>query len=202
MGQLGGVLTGASETLPLAWTTQRTEIMTGGLSVAASGADSRQGSAPGKWLKLADAAHVLGVSEVTLRRRVRVGRLPFEFRGGRYYVFIPDGADAEFLLGEAGPVPVTGHIGSPGASRSTLPARAAQEPSPSHPSWGARGVSPDRERYAGGPSPEQIAAILTIELREKEKEIAELRRALTDQVTLNEALEAALSEALGGVHSA
>ena len=115
---------------------------------------------------------------------MRQGTLRHEFRGGRYYVFVPEGADAASLLGEAPP-----HVEE---ARGTLPSRRA------HASSGT--VTQPLEGLAArdsGPSAEQIVAILSIEVREKEKEILELRRALTDQVTLNQALEAALAEALG-----
>ena len=40
----------------------------------------------GQWLKLHQAANMLGVSEVTLRRKIKKGLLPYEFRQGKYYV--------------------------------------------------------------------------------------------------------------------
>jgi hypothetical protein len=46
-----------------------------------------------------------------------------------------------------------------------------------------------------GPSSDQILAIVKIELQQKQLEIDRLTRELKDQVTLNEALEAALEEA-------
>ncbi len=150
----------------------------GGVPKASHAPSVSTGRLNGRWLKLADAAHSLGVSEITIRRRVRLGRLQHEFRDGRYYVFIPEGVGVELL---GGPMFAAEN------PRSTLPAPA--------PAPGPRVSSP-------GPSPEQVAEILSIELREKEKELAGLRRALADQITLNEALEVALAEALEGSRSA
>ncbi len=42
------------------------------------------------WVKLHDAARQLGVSEVTLRRKIKGGKIPYEFREGRYYVYLGD----------------------------------------------------------------------------------------------------------------
>ncbi len=39
-------------------------------------------------MKLGEAAFALGVSEITLRRKVKGGRLPFELRDGKYYVML------------------------------------------------------------------------------------------------------------------
>jgi hypothetical protein len=47
-----------------------------------------EGFARGRWVKLTEAAHLLGISEITLRRRVKGGKIPHDFRDGKYYVFI------------------------------------------------------------------------------------------------------------------
>jgi hypothetical protein len=39
-------------------------------------------------MKLGEAAFALGVSEITLRRKVKGGRLPFELRDGKYFVML------------------------------------------------------------------------------------------------------------------
>ena len=49
-----------------------------------------QTSGNGTWIKLNEAAHKLGVSEITLRRRIKTGKIPHEFREGRYYVFLSE----------------------------------------------------------------------------------------------------------------
>lgn len=94
----------------------------------------------GYWLKLGDAAHALGVSEITLRRKVKCGKIPHDFRSGKYFVFLyKDETTGRFLepaqLEEeaAGPITIVGasgsragikHVGSPvaysTASLSTL----------------------------------------------------------------------------------
>ena len=43
---------------------------------------------PGSWLKLGEAAHALGVSEITLRRKVKCGKIPHDFRNGKYFVYL------------------------------------------------------------------------------------------------------------------
>jgi hypothetical protein len=38
------------------------------------------------WMKLGEAAFALGVSEITLRRKVKLGKIPYEFRDGKYFI--------------------------------------------------------------------------------------------------------------------
>ncbi|WP_186646557.1 hypothetical protein [Fluviispira vulneris] len=45
---------------------------------------------PGHWLKLNEAAQLLQTSEITLRRKLKSGKIRSEFRDGKYYVFIKD----------------------------------------------------------------------------------------------------------------
>ncbi len=40
------------------------------------------------WMKLGEAAFALGVSEITLRRKVKLGKIPYEFRDGKYFVLL------------------------------------------------------------------------------------------------------------------
>jgi hypothetical protein len=49
----------------------------------------------GSWLKLTDAAHFLDVSEITLRRRIKAGQIPCEFKNGKYFVYISEETDDE-----------------------------------------------------------------------------------------------------------
>ncbi len=44
----------------------------------------------GQWIKLNDAAQILQVSEITLRRKLKSGKIKSEIRDGKYYVFIKD----------------------------------------------------------------------------------------------------------------
>lgn len=60
----------------------------------------------GTWIKLNDAAHLLGTSEITLRRRVKSGRIPYEFKNGKYYVFIKPGDAQQFKFS---PPEITNH---------------------------------------------------------------------------------------------
>jgi hypothetical protein len=45
---------------------------------------------PGHWIKLNDAAQILQVSEITLRRKLKSGKIKSETRDGKYYVFIKE----------------------------------------------------------------------------------------------------------------
>ncbi|APJ02564.1 hypothetical protein [Silvanigrella aquatica] len=44
----------------------------------------------GQWLKLNDAAQLLQVSEITLRRKLKSGKLKSEIRDGKYFIFVQD----------------------------------------------------------------------------------------------------------------
>ncbi len=44
----------------------------------------------GNWVKLHDAAELLAVSEITLRRKIKSGKLISELRDGKYYVFLSE----------------------------------------------------------------------------------------------------------------
>ena len=44
----------------------------------------------GHWIKLNDAAQMLQVSEITLRRKLKSGKIKSEIRDGKYFVFIKD----------------------------------------------------------------------------------------------------------------
>jgi hypothetical protein len=145
------------------------------------------GDRGGNWEKLGDAARRLGVSEITLRRRVKAGRLQHDFRGGRYFVFIPSGVNARHFLDSQ-----ESDAGS-SAQGSMRPSENILGPYPGH----AAGKSSERltQHSPAGPNADQILAIVKIELQQKQLEIDRLTRELQDQVTLNEALEAALEEA-------
>ncbi len=41
-----------------------------------------------EWMKLGEAAFALGVSEITLRRKVKGGKMSHELRDGKYYVLL------------------------------------------------------------------------------------------------------------------
>jgi hypothetical protein len=42
----------------------------------------------GYWMKLGDAADALGVSEITLRRKIKAGKTTHDLRQGRYFVYL------------------------------------------------------------------------------------------------------------------
>ena len=54
----------------------------------------------GRWCKLAEASQLLGVSEITVRRKARSGQLKAILRNGRYMVFLEE--DAELGMFTAG----------------------------------------------------------------------------------------------------
>ena len=47
-----------------------------------------------EWIKISDAAQKLGISEITLRRRIKKGSIPYKFEEGKYIVPV------HFLAGE------------------------------------------------------------------------------------------------------
>lgn len=44
----------------------------------------------GNWVKLNDAAQILQVSEITLRRKIKSGQIKSELRDGKYFVHIKE----------------------------------------------------------------------------------------------------------------
>lgn len=42
----------------------------------------------GNWFKLHDAAELLSISEITLRRKIKSGKIVSELKNGKYYVFL------------------------------------------------------------------------------------------------------------------
>ncbi|MBX9837402.1 hypothetical protein [Silvanigrella sp.] len=44
----------------------------------------------GNWVKLNDAAQILQVSEITLRRKIKSGQIKSELREGKYFVYIKE----------------------------------------------------------------------------------------------------------------
>lgn len=44
----------------------------------------------GNWFKLHDAAELLSVSEITLRRKIKTGKIKSELREGKYFVFLSE----------------------------------------------------------------------------------------------------------------
>lgn len=68
------------------------------------------------WLKLGEAAFALGVSEITLRRKIKAGRIPFELRDGKYFVLVDGSAE-----------PVENTIAEVQAPRTQSPQRATPQ---------------------------------------------------------------------------
>lgn len=159
----------------------------------------------GAWMKLGEAAQALGVSEITLRRRVRSGRLPYDFRAGKYFVFVPHALDRNVFLdgpgadeerepsGLAVPVRPAGSAETLGEAKASPHVRQAQPPRPgSSPDSTeraaaaanilrpyARATENKPELRVSGPTEDQVISILKIELKEKEREIAVLRNKVT-----------------------
>lgn len=153
----------------------------------------------GEWLKLSDAAQTLGVSEITIRRRVKAGRIESTFRGGRYYVFVPPGVTAADFLDT-----VSAHSHHERADQEPdfgmgagVSARFGQHGHASNPSTRVQAVM---ESDLNRPDYDHAISSLRAELRQKDLEIESLRRQLADQMTLNAALESALGdETIGGL---
>lgn len=158
----------------------------------------------GSWLKLGDAAHVLGVSEITLRRKVKCGRIPHDFRNGKYYVFLyRDEATGHYYDPTGAPEPA---LSAPQVSRTTAhgPRTTAQDPrttaqnprTPTHqlPSINLRTAvqqNPMQIQKPSAPTDEELQTLQAL-LEQKEQELQGLRRTLEDQQTLIAFLEESL----------
>lgn len=99
----------------------------------------------GAWMKLGEAAQALGVSEITLRRRVRSGRLPYDFRAGKYFVFVPHVLDRNVFLDGPG---ADGDRGSIGMAVPVRPTGASETVRENKPSPSARSVQPPRPGFS------------------------------------------------------
>ena len=141
----------------------------------------------GEWLKLSDAAYSLGVSEITLRRRIKSGRLQSELRNGKYQVYLEiDPSSGEYLEPSHTPSEEpnpTGRFTALQKKISTLP----------------RQESAFVTNPLDNPSTAQASLIqrqmnqVLKKLETQSLEIAELRRQLEDQQTLISLLEEQIS---------
>ncbi|MBX9704436.1 MAG: helix-turn-helix domain-containing protein [Silvanigrellaceae bacterium] len=57
---------------------------------------SEQNLDDGRWMKLSEAASLLQISEVTLRRKIKTGKIPSNIREGRYYVFLNENESLKY----------------------------------------------------------------------------------------------------------
>jgi hypothetical protein len=55
--------------------------------------------AKGRWYKLAEAAQLLGVSEITVRRKAKTGQLKAILRNGKYMVHLEEDAELGLFIG-------------------------------------------------------------------------------------------------------
>lgn len=146
----------------------------------------------GYWLKLGDAAYALGVSEITLRRKLKCGKLAHDFRGGKYYVYLhKDEATGRFFEPDDTPgAPEPPFERAPGVNAptntsprgSTLPSislRGTRQPHPSD--W-------ERKHL------QQRVWDLEEALGQKDAQVQGLRRTLEDQQTLIAFLEDTISQ--------
>ena len=51
---------------------------------------SKNSEEKGEWVKLNDAAQILQVSEITLRRKIKASQIKSDLRDGKYFVFIKE----------------------------------------------------------------------------------------------------------------
>lgn len=130
-------------------------------------------------MKLGEAAQALGVSEITLRRRVRSGRLPYDFRAGKYFVFVPQALDRNVFLSGPGidEEPVLVPALEPRKSLSDSTERAAAAANILRPY--AREPEDKAQLRISGPTGDQVMAILKTELMEKDREISSLKGSVT-----------------------
>jgi hypothetical protein len=145
----------------------------------------------GYWLKLGDAAHALGLSEITLRRKVKGGKLAHDFRGGKYYVYLfRDSATGQFYEPDDSDSPP-----SPRYERTPV-ITATREGA--LPSVSIRGNRSTPVPTAVEPAPldqtdlREIIVQLQVSLTEQTLEMQNLRRTAEDQQTLIAFLEETL----------
>ncbi|MBM3383061.1 MAG: hypothetical protein FJY29_11540 [Betaproteobacteria bacterium] len=55
----------------------------------------------GRWCKLTDAAQLLGVSEITVRRKAKSGQLKTILRNGKYMVFLEENTELGLFMGSS-----------------------------------------------------------------------------------------------------
>jgi predicted site-specific integrase-resolvase len=58
-------------------------------------------STKGRWFKLTEAAQLLGVSEITVRRKAKTGQLKAILRNGKYLVQLEENAELGLYVGQA-----------------------------------------------------------------------------------------------------
>jgi len=170
----------------------------------------------GLWLKLGDAAHALGVSEITLRRKVKCNKLAHDFRHGKYYVYLyKDDATGHFYEPGQLEQPYRGASGGPQFSGGGLQGAGVEtdvlmRTVPSHVSHARSGTLPvislRDARSPHAPNMEQRelqeqrghqehrdllerVRTLAADVESKEIHIQSLRRSLEDQATLIAFLE-------------
>lgn len=113
----------------------------------------------GQWMKLTDAAFALGVSEITIRRRIKTGRIPHEFQEGKYFVYVDD------------------------ANASSQPPHGPEPSSMATAVTGSTMPSQARLKY------ENQIQLLKKQLSQKDNTIQDLQRTVADQQTLIAVLE-------------
>lgn len=129
----------------------------------------------GQWLKLHEAAYALGVSEITLRRKIKSGRIAHELRDGKYYVFV----DPALSFGDTPPNLPT----SP--KTTTMPQRSIAIASES---------KMQANKVSDGHWARRVSELET-QLRLKDEMIVQLKREFEDQQTLISFLEERLQDA-------
>lgn len=127
-----------------------------------------QKSNPGQWFKLADAAQELGVSEITVRRKVKAGQLKAILRNGRYIVFLEENTELGMYTA-ALDAPVT-------------PSHRPVRTSPTLPTLGCQNFQNQQNALVKRPDADEQSEV-----------IQSLKRTIADQQTLISSLEASIS---------
>lgn len=141
----------------------------------------------GTWLKLVDAAFSMGVSEITLRRKIKSGKIPHEFRDGKYYVFVGNEESQNELPKISTPPSQSTHTFREPSRTSTLSTR--------YPQSRESGLQNSTEQPKAVSSSlilnklETRIAHLEHQLSEKDLQIIRLKREFEDQQTLISFLE-------------
>lgn len=83
----------------------------------------------GRWYKLAQAAQLLGVSEITVRRKAKAGQLKAILRHGKYMVHLEEDAELGLFIGmNEQPATPTLAMNSDRRSQFSELARSAEKP--------------------------------------------------------------------------
>jgi hypothetical protein len=141
--------------------------------VIASKEDEKMEQQNSEWFKLVDAAQILGVSEITLRRRLKSNQIPHQLRFGKYLILLERSQS-------------TGQWNLPEHVQQFESSQIQLNQLRNHAKLSPTNLSTSN----------QISQEWTLRLQKCEVEIGQLKRKLADQETLIQFLEQTLNESL------